>query len=161
MNDSNLHGPDSLPPGRVAAIDFGSKRIGVAISDAERTIASPLTGYERSTLERDAAWFRQLVEREQIAFFVVGLPVHISGDESQKSQQVREFGSWLQSATHVPVVYHDERYSTREADQWMRSAKLTRKQQQLRRDMLAAHAILSSYLESRYDAPPNQPLEDL
>jgi putative Holliday junction resolvase len=144
----------------VAAIDFGTKRLGLAISDAARSLASPLTGYQRSTPDRDAAWLRQLAQREAIMLFVVGLPVHHSGDESQKSQQARQFGAWLQSVTAIPVVYHDERYSTRQADEWMQLAGLTRKQQAVRRDALAAHAILASYLESGLDGSPPQPLED-
>lgn len=161
MNASDECGSSDSPRGRVAAIDFGVKRIGVAISDANRSLASPLTGYQRSSPEGDARWFRQLVQREEIVLFVVGLPVHASGAESQKSQEARDFGTWLQSATDVSVVYHDERYSTRQADDWMRMAGLTRKQQQLRRDMLAAQAILASYLECSTGASSNQPLDDV
>ena len=87
----------SLPQqGRVAGIDFGTVRIGIAISDPGRSIASPLENYTRQGLEQDARRFRRLVAEENVALFVVGLPVHLSGQESRKSQEARQFGKWLQ-----------------------------------------------------------------
>ncbi len=153
---------DDGPAGRIAGVDFGTKRIGIAITDASRSIASPLVGYERTSPDRDAIWFRNLVAQECIVQFIVGLPMHMSGDESQKSEEAREFGAWLEQVTKVAVGFHDERYSTRQANEWMKSSKLTRRQQHARRDMLAAQAILASYLESSSssNARRNQPLDD-
>ena len=85
--------------GRVAGIDYGTKRVGVAISDANRTIASPLDNYDRRNAELDARHFRELARGEAITLFVVGLPLHMSGDESQKSREARAFGQWLTEVT--------------------------------------------------------------
>ena len=71
-----------ISPGRVAAIDYGTVRIGIAVSDSRRTIASPLENYTRRSKEADADYFRRLASDENIALFVVGLPVHLDGRES-------------------------------------------------------------------------------
>lgn len=138
------------PPGRAAGIDYGTVRIGIAISDPGRTIASPLESYTRRGKEQDAARFRRLVAEEEVKLFVVGLPVHLSGDESPKSREARVFGQWLAETTGVPVEFFDERYSSSEAEQWMLGADMTRKRRKGRIDKLAAQIILSAYLESSH-----------
>jgi len=140
---------DAAPAkGRAAGVDFGTVRIGVAVSDFDRTIASPLENYTRRGEEQDARWFRQLVEREEIALFVVGLPLHMDGRESEKSAEARQFGEWLAAATGVPVEFFDERLSSHEAERLMLDAEMTKKRRKKRLDMLAAQIILSGYLES-------------
>jgi putative Holliday junction resolvase len=85
---------------------------------------------------------------EQIGRFIVGLPVHLHGGESQKSTEARKFGAWLAEVTGTPVEYFDERFTTSEADELLGTAKLTKKQRQARRDQLAAQIMLAAYLES-------------
>src|SRR5688572_867061 len=89
--------------GRLAAIDFGTVRIGVAITDPDQRLASPLENYTRRGQAADARWLTQLVQSERIAGFVIGLPVHTSGDESQKSHEARQFGRWVAETTGLPV----------------------------------------------------------
>lgn len=141
--------PDfELPPaGRVAGIDFGTVRIGIAVCDPDRTIASPWENYNRRNQRLDAQFFRQLVSEDRVQLFVVGLPLYPSGDESEKSIQAREFGKWLWETTGVPVIFQDERYSSKFADELMEG--LTPKQRKARRDKLAAYVILTSWLESK------------
>ena len=74
------------PPGRVAGIDYGTVRIGIALSDPDRTLASPSENYTRRGLEQDARHFASLAADERVTLFVVGLPVHLDGRESEKSQ---------------------------------------------------------------------------
>ena len=140
----------SLPstPGRVAGVDFGTVRIGIAISNPERSIASPLENYTRGSPEQDARRFRRLVAEEGVELFVVGLPIHLDGDESPKSQEARQFGQWLTETTGVPVEFFDERFTSVEAEQMLLAADLTRKRRKKRMDMLAAQIMLSAYLES-------------
>ena len=138
-------------PGRIAAIDYGTVRMGIAISDPSQTIASPLETYQRRDNNEDARRLQRLVEEENVVHFVVGLPVHTNGDESQKSREARAFGSWLNEVTGVAVDYFDERYSTVQAEQLLRDVQMTSRQRKQRRDMLAAQILLSSYLESRRD----------
>ena len=140
----------SIPnsPGRVAGIDFGTVRIGVAISDPERTLASPLENYNRRDLRQDAKYFAKLAVDERVVLWVVGLPVHTNGRESQKSREAREFGDWLQKTTGVPVQYFDERYTTVEAEEMLMAAQFTKARRKERLDKLAAQIMLAAFLES-------------
>ena len=133
---------------RIAGIDYGTVRIGIALADLDVAIAGPYENYSRRTLELDAKYFADFASQEKIARFVVGLPVHLSGRESQKSNEARKFGDWLGKVTGVPVEYFDERFTSSEADQILGAAKLTKKQKQSRRDQLAAQIMLTAYLES-------------
>lgn len=140
------------PPGRAAGIDFGLARIGIAISDPERKIASPLETYASRGPQRDAERFRRLATEENVTLFVVGLPLHLDGGESELSLKAREFGRWLAETTGVPVEFYDERFTSREAQQALLDAKLTRGSRRRRIDKLAAQLILAGYLER--EQPP-------
>ena len=133
---------------RIAGIDYGTVRMGIAIADTDAAIATPYAMYARRTTALDAEYFQRLAADEQIAGFVVGLPVHLHGGESQKSIEARAFGKWLGDVTGVPVEYFDERFTTAEADEVLGQAGLTKKQRQARRDQLAAQIMLTAYLES-------------
>jgi putative Holliday junction resolvase len=133
---------------RIAGIDYGTVRIGIALADTEVAIATPYENYTRRSAELDAGYFRELAANEQIARFVVGLPVHLHGGESQKSTESRQFGTWLTDVTGIPVEFFDERFTSAEADELLGAAKLTKKQRQARRDQLAAQIMLTAYLES-------------
>ncbi len=135
-------------PGRVAGIDFGTVRIGIALSDPERTIASPFENYTRRSTELDAKRLRQLAAEEHVTLWVVGLPVHLDGQESRKSVEARQFGQWLARTTGVPVEFFDERFTSIEAEQFLREAGLTKKGRKRRIDMVAAQIMLAAYLES-------------
>ncbi|MEO8496527.1 MAG: Holliday junction resolvase RuvX [Planctomycetota bacterium] len=151
----------SLPrEGRLAGVDFGTVRIGVAISDARQSLASPLDNYARGSTDQDARYFQRLVNEEAIVGLVVGLPVHVSGDESKKSLESREFGNWLASVTGLPVDFYDERLSSAIADDFLEIGRLTKKQRQKRRDMLAAQIILANYLDSDLRSSDVDPLSD-
>jgi putative Holliday junction resolvase len=140
---------DALPrQGRLAAIDYGTVRLGVAITDPEQRLASPLENYTRRDLLSDAAWIKRLAEAERVAGFVVGLPVHTTGEESQKSTEARRFGQWLAETTNLPVRFFDERFTTANAEALLLDAGLTKKQRKERLDKLAAQILLSAYLES-------------
>ncbi len=136
------------PPGRLAGIDFGTVRVGIALTDARRTLASPHAIYRRGDPEADARYFQRLAAEERITGFVVGLPVHLDGRESQKSIEARAFGQGLAETTGLSVTFFDERFTTSEADEFLGAARLTKKRRKERRDMLAAQIMLAAYLES-------------
>jgi len=140
--------------GRVAGIDYGTVRIGIALSDPERKLASPHANYTRRGPEQDAAFFRRLVAQEQIVLFVVGLPVHLDGRESGKSAEARRFAAWLAEATGLPAELFDERFTSHQAEALLLDAGLTRKRRKKRLDMLAAQILLAAYLESPGSGPP-------
>src|SRR5262245_53674058 len=129
---------------RLAGIDFGTVRVGIALADTEVRIAGPYENYTRRTKELDAQYFIRLAEEEQLGRFVVGLPVHLDGNEGQKSKEVRSFGQWLGEVTGVPVEFFDERFTTAEADELLDQRKLTTKQRQSRRDQLAAQVMVTA-----------------
>jgi putative Holliday junction resolvase len=152
----------SLPPGRLAGIDYGRRRIGIAICDAERLIASPLTVHETSgDRAADARVFCDLVDREEIAGFVIGLPIHADGRRSEMSAEVERFAGWLTDITGCPAVFQDERYTSREAAGLLRPARLTRGRKKARHDAVAAQVILSSWLERQAACSPPPRLEPL
>ena len=134
--------------GRLLGIDYGSKRIGLSISDPDRKFAFPLTTYERRSREQDASYFRELVAKETIAQVVLGLPVHLNGREGQKAVEVRAFGTWLAELTGLPVVYFDERFTTVEAEAALWEAGLSHQKRKDRRDRVAAQILLQTYLEA-------------
>lgn len=134
--------------GRIAGIDFGTVRIGIALSDPGRSIASPYENYTRHGTREDARRFVRLVKEEEITLLVVGLPIHLDGRESEKSCEARSFGKWLEEVSGVPVVFFDERFTSVEAEQYLLDAELTSKRRKRRLDMVAAQIMLTAYLES-------------
>ncbi len=144
-DSSSENGP---PRGRVAGIDYGTVRIGVAIGDLEVQIASPYETYNRRSQQLDAEYFQSLAREERLVRWVVGLPVHLSGEESQKSREARQFGKWLTELTGLAVDYYDERFTSAYADSILQQANLTREQRKARIDQLAAQIMLTAYLES-------------
>ena len=133
---------------RLLGVDYGTVRIGLAVSDAERRLASPLAVYERRGRERDAAYFRTLIQTEEIGAIVVGLPLHCDGHEGQKAEEARAFGAWLSETTGLPVRFWDERFSTVEAESALWQAGLTHKKRKARRDRVAAQILLQEYIDA-------------
>jgi putative Holliday junction resolvase len=144
-----------LPPGRLAGVDYGRRRIGISICDSERMIASPLLVHKTTgDREFDALFFLKLVEQEDIVGFVVGLPIHSDGRNSEMSSEVEKFATWLSDITERPVVFQDERHTSQEASGLLRPARLTRSRKKERHDAVAAQVILSAWLE-RHVMPQN------
>jgi putative Holliday junction resolvase len=147
---------DALPrTGRLAAIDYGTVRLGVAITDPDQRLASPLENYTRRDLQADAKWLSQLANREHVFGLVIGLPVHTSGCESQKSAEARQFGQWVSKVTGLPVRFFDERFTSANAEALLLDAQITKKRRKERLDKVAAQILLTAYLESsRREAEP-------
>ena len=134
--------------GRLAAIDFGSVRIGIAVCDPDRILASPLKVHPAADWQRDGEYFRSIAKSERIGAFVVGLPIHCDGGESQKSKECRKFASWLADETELPVRLFDERFTTADAMSRMAGVGYTNKKKKKRVDAIAAQVILESFLEA-------------
>ena len=103
-------------PGRLLGVDYGTVRIGLAVTDPDRILASPLATYTRRTEADDAAALSRIAAENQAVGLVVGLPIHSDGRESDKSREARIFGAWLEKVTGLPVIYWDERFSTARAE---------------------------------------------
>ncbi|WP_345683936.1 Holliday junction resolvase RuvX [Novipirellula caenicola] len=140
---------DDFPlAGRLASIDFGSVRIGIAICDPDRILASPLEVRAADQWKQDGDYYRELTKSERISAFVVGLPIHLDGGESEKSLQAREFARWLSKTTGKPVRLFDERFTTADANNRMRAAGYSRQGKKKRIDAVAALVILESFIEA-------------
>ena len=149
MSDHRRFTSVPIPAGRVAAVDYGRKRMGIAICDAERIIASPWpmrqpTGDEKA----EAAFFKRLVAEEAIVGFVVGLPVHADGSDSKMSVEAERFAVWLGETTSRPVSFQDERYTSVEAAGMLAGLGLSRGKKKARADSIAAHIILTAWMEA-------------
>jgi putative Holliday junction resolvase len=146
-NDANNQ-EDFPLNGRIAGVDFGSVRIGISICDPDWILASPLMVHPAADWKDDGDYFRELAQREHIVGFVVGLPIHCDGGESEKSVEAREFARWLAEETDLPVRLFDERFTTVDAKNRMMAGRFTRGKEKKRIDAVAALVLLESFLEA-------------
>jgi len=148
----------SSPAQRALALDYGTRRIGLAVSDATGTLASPLTTLTRRAGKRPPiARILELARRHGAGRFVVGLPLDPDGGENSWTAEVRAFARRLGDRSGLPVHLVDEEYSSAEAEARIRSIGLTRKQKEdkTRIDAAAAAIILQDWLDARsLDEPP-------
>ena len=147
---------------RVLGLDFGTRRIGAAVSDPRRMIATPLEVRERRDPVQDGRHYRNLVLEHEIDRIVIGLPVHTGGREGTSARLARTFGDWLGELTGLPVIYFDERYTTVDAEDALIAAGIKRQKRKGLRDMLAAQILLQDYLDagSPETVTPVTPLAD-
>ncbi len=133
---------------RVLAVDYGEKRVGLALSDPLGLISQPLKVVPRSRALEEIS---RLVEERKVERIVVGLPLNMDGTEGEMARRARAFGESLRSIG-VEVVFFDERLTSFEAEEVMRSAGLSWKKRKKKVDALAAALILKSYLEREGNA---------
>ena len=134
--------------GRLLGLDYGTRRIGIAVSTPEQTISSPLENYQRRSERLDAEHLRQLATDYRIAGLIVGLPVHMSGEEGGKAREARAFGEWASRETGRPVRYWDERFTSALAEDALREAKVSFRKRRDKRDRIAAQLMLQAYLDA-------------
>jgi putative holliday junction resolvase len=156
--------PSDFPiDGRLLGLDFGTVRVGIAISTPEQTIASPMEIYTRRSERLDTTYYQSLVKENRVVGAVIGLPMHVGGEEGTSAQLAREFGAWFTSITNRPVTFWDERYTSSVAADILRDAGVARSKRKQRLDMLAAQILLQSYLDEqiRRREPPYVPEEEI
>lgn len=137
---------------RVLAVDYGERRVGLALSDPLAMIAGPLpTLLRRKGKRPPVARIARLVEENDVAELVIGLPLDLSGEETDWTREVREFGDRLAERTGLPVAYQDERMTSVRAERAVRSLGLSkgRREEKERIDAAAAMLILQAYLDAR------------
>jgi putative Holliday junction resolvase len=137
---------------RTLGLDFGERRVGVAISDPTGTIARPLHVLVRASREEDFAAIAAIVAEHDVELVVVGQPLSLDGAEGPQARRVAGYAAALADALPVEVISWDERFTTATADEVLRQ---TRKEKDRRRarsggeiDAIAAAVILQSYLDS-------------
>lgn len=159
MNPLSTDNPAVPARGTLLGLDYGTKRIGVAVSTPEQTIASPLENYTCRNETEDTALLQRIAREYQAVGVVVGLPVHMSGDEGGKAREARAFGDWVGQVVGLPVVFWDERYSSAMAELYLQQSDLSPKKRKARLDKVAAQVMLQSFLDSddRQRAPGRWP----
>jgi putative Holliday junction resolvase len=129
---------------RVIGVDFGQKRVGLALSDPLALTARPLEVVSR---DKSLARISELVEEHEVGTVVVGLPNPLGGGESESARLAREFGVEITEAAGVEVVYVDERYTSNLAERSLLESGLKRRERREIRDKVAAAIILQTYLD--------------
>jgi putative Holliday junction resolvase len=124
---------------KVLALDFGSARTGIAVSDPTGTIAKPIGVVERAATETGLAQLAALVRAEEVERIVVGLPLTLRGERGEQADETERFVTALRATVEVPVETFDERFTTDLAEQTSNGARSV--------DAVAAAHLLSSYLE--------------
>ena len=131
--------------GAVLGIDYGSRRIGLAVSDPDRIFAFPAGFLVRQGKERDLASLRRLAEEREVVQIVVGLPIHMNGREGPEARTARAFAEDLRQETGRSVELLDERWTSREAERALRESDRRPKHGDV--DTAAATLILRTWLE--------------
>lgn len=133
---------------RFLGLDPGERRIGVAISDATGTIASPVEFIDVRAEDPEAR-IRDLCGEWSISEIVVGLPLSLDGTEGPAAVRSRVFGERVREVTGVPVTYHDERFTTVTAEQALLEGGVKRRSRTTKRDQVAAALMLQGFLDWR------------
>ena len=141
-------GRDDPGAGRVLGLDLGDVRIGVAISDPDRRIAVPLGTVHVGRPPAELKAIAALVSSNDVACVVVGYPLSLSGEVGPRARLTEELAGTLRSILEVPVVLHDERLSTHEAERELRRSGVPGRVRRRLVDRSAAVVILQAYLDS-------------
>jgi putative Holliday junction resolvase len=139
---------------RVLALDLGTRRIGVAISDFTGTVASPLTVLERSKSRRnDHERIAAVVRKEEAELVVVGLPLSLSGEEGPAARAARTEANALATLVGVPIETFDERLTTVTAERALTEAGVRGRARRQLVDKVAAAVILQAFLDRSHGSP--------
>jgi putative Holliday junction resolvase len=133
---------------RILALDIGQKRTGVAVSDESRRLSFPRTHIEANGKKEWLRKILELIESEDPAELVVGLPLDHHGEASEDAKRIREYIALLRERLTLPVIEWDERFTTVQAERTLLEADLSRKKRKQVIDKIAATIILQSYLDS-------------
>lgn len=136
-------------PRRILALDVGSRRIGVAVSDPLGITAQGLDTIHRQNKRRDWEALREVIEKYDVAEIVVGLPLRLTGAEGTQSEKMRLFADDLKKHFGLPVNLWDERWTSVEANRLLRETNLSIEKRGKAVDRMAAILILQSWLEAR------------
>jgi len=140
---------DNTAGGRILGLDYGSRRIGVAVSDPLGVTAQPLPPIRREGDRKDIAILARLVAEIGVTSVVLGLPLLLNGDEAPAAVRARAFGERLQAETALPVTMWDERLTSVQSERHLIASGVRREDRKGIRDSLSAMFLLQTALESR------------
>lgn len=139
--------PMATRPGRVLALDYGAKRIGMAVTDPERTMVFPRHLLPNEGIEKVLLFLREFCVSEGVTLLVVGYPFDDEHVENAQTERVRAFGVKVAEFVGLPVEYEDEKYTTAEAEMMLDEFGIDFRGKKDVRDSVAAMLILQSYLK--------------
>ena len=135
------------PEARLLGLDIGTKTIGLALSDATRSIATPYDTVRRTKFTDDAKVIQDAIEEHQVGAVVIGLPLNLDGSEGRRAQSTRAFARNLAARIDVPLAFWDERLSTAAVERHLIEAGASRKRRAQVIDRMAAAYILQGALD--------------
>jgi putative Holliday junction resolvase len=137
---------------RILAIDYGQKRIGLAITDNSKIIAYPLKiVLAQDSLKKTAGFLLENISEyiKEIDLIIIGLPLLMSGEESKMSKEIKEFANLLKEITDIKIIFIDERLTSSQVEKDLKDTfKLNRKKRSQKSDVMAACVILKQYLDN-------------
>jgi putative Holliday junction resolvase len=134
---------------RVLGIDYGDSHIGLAVSDKLLLTAQALGSYRSKNKDEDKIYFKELISKYEICEIVLGLPLRMDGSAGTRVEKTKEFAAWLKKILKIPIIFWDERLTTKQALRILGQQKIKAKRKKALEDQTAASVILSSYLESK------------
>lgn len=137
---------------RILALDIGEKRVGVAVSDPDERVASPVCVLPAEEVKAGAKSFRRVIEDWEPELLLCGLPVTLSGEEGPQAQRIRSFAAEVSEMAGIPHEFADERLSSAEAKRSLREKGLSEKDMRGKVDMIAASLFLQAWLDARSTA---------
>ncbi len=141
---------------RILALDFGDKSIGLAVSDRLQLTAQGLGRYQIKNKKVDKKFFKDLVSKYNIQEIIIGLPLRMNGSQGTRVVKTKDFARWLEEILNIPIVFWDERLTTKQAYRILSQQKMNHKKKKSLKDQVSATIILANYLEfkrSKGDAP--------
>ena len=132
---------------KAMGIDFGMARIGIALSDDTKFLASPFETYRRKGDELDIVHLKEIITTKKVDEIVCGLPMNMAGVEQEIAQKTREFMSLLQQSCDIKVTFVDERLSSLMAEEMLKETERDWKKRKEKLDAVAASIILQDYLD--------------
>ncbi|MBR3598402.1 MAG: Holliday junction resolvase RuvX [Lachnospiraceae bacterium] len=139
---------------RVIGLDYGTKTVGVAVSDEMKLIAQPLLTIERkqaNKLRQTYAAIEKIIEEQDVELIVLGYPKNMNNTEGERAQATNEFKEALERRTGLQVVLVDERLTTVEADRILEDTGVAKSSRKEHIDKMAAAIILQNYLDVEYN----------
>ena len=144
-----MQAPGTPNHSRIMALDVGSKRIGVAVSDPLGITAQGLDTIQRQNKRRDLEALGQVLAKYEVREIVVGLPLRLSGAEGTQSEKMRRFAEHLHAHFGLTVHLWDERWTSTEANRLLRETEMSIKRRGQVVDQMAAVLILQSWMDAR------------
>ena len=135
---------------KVMSLDFGDVRIGIALSDVTRFLATGYENYTRVSLDSDCKHIADIVKNNNVKVIVLGLPINMDGTKGERVEKTYNFAEELSKYTDAKIEYLDERLTSVSAEKILISADVSRKKRKNLLDKLSATIILQDYLDMNY-----------